>query len=171
MIAGLLWHCSHKDWRVRKQPGIHDFQNDFCHPLVIHVSDNIGSTGVTNIAMPSNAMLNPHLSWNWDSSEKCHWNRPKQVPITIHLKIPKCCFNTVVSKNCMGTILMFLIWNGAYKWTSILSMFHAVWPDVVIKSSPNCPKVVPKSSHISFYSKRDIFQKRPKSHQIFGLLL
>ena len=39
------------------------------------------------------------------------------------------------------------------------------------KKWPNCSKNVRKSSHSSFYIKRDMYQNNPKSHKIFGPLI
>ena len=49
--------------------------------------------------------------------------------------------------------------------------FQPVWPDVEVKSSPNISKSGPKSSHISFYLKSNVFSKCSKSYPTFGLLL
>ena len=50
---------------------------------------------------------------------------------------------------------------------------QSVSPDIKLQSSqitpPSPPKSYPKSSHISFNLKSDVF-KEAKNHQIFGLL-
>ena len=48
--------------------------------------------------------------------------------------------------------------------------FVPVWPNVVVKRSPNVSKSCPKSSNSSFVHKSKVFQHYPKSCQSFGLL-
>ena len=51
--------------------------------------------------------------------------------------------------------------------TFVCCYSSTVWPDVVVKSSPNVSKSCPKSSNSSFVHKIKVFQHCPKSCQSF----